>query len=236
MDQIRRLRVASGAPIADCKAALSDSEVAGDIDKAFQWLRKKGKAAASRMAGRDAKEGLIGVRVNGKVGTIVEVNSETDFVARNERFAEFVDTVAESSIALSNAGGQIEVADLLASSVPGGGGIVSDALGDTVSVIRENVSIGRAASVECDEGGVVGAYVHAGGKAAALVALNGAGADANQLELAARRLAMHCVAAKPLYLSESDVPPAAIEREKKILVSWGFALERERLLANALPD
>jgi elongation factor Ts len=208
---VKELRERTGAGMMDCKKALN--ETGGDMEAAIDWLRTKGLAAAAKKAGRTAAEGLIGVAVQGAKGAVVEVNSETDFVAKNEQFQDFVRTVA--TLALET-GSNVET---LAKADYPGGGTVEEKLTNNIATIGENQSLRRAATVEVGEGVVV-SYVHnavaAGlGKIGVLVALE-SGADAAKLEALGKQLAMHIAAANPLALRGEDLDPDLVERERAI--------------------
>lgn len=209
---VKELRERSGAGMMDCKKALA--ETGGDLEQAVDWLRKKGLAAAAKKAGRVAAEGLIGLSVEGKRGALVEVNSETDFVARNELFQEFVRTVAQ----LATAGGTAE--QLTAQPYPGTPGSVADKLTQLIATIGENLTVRRTAQLSVDNG-VVASYVHNSvapglGKIGVLVALESTG-DQDKLAALGRQLAMHVAAAKPEAVTQAEVDPAALERERNIL-------------------
>jgi elongation factor Ts len=208
---VKELRERTGAGMMDCKKALN--EVGGDMEAAIDWLRTKGLAAAAKKAGRTAAEGLVGVAVSGNRGAVVEVNSETDFVAKNEQFQEFVTAVA--AIALEQGG---DVAAVLEAQYPSGG-TVQDKLTSNVATIGENQSIRRAASLAVGQGVVV-PYVHNAaapglGKIGVLVALE-SGAERAQLEALGKQLAMHIAAANPLALRGEELDPALVERERAI--------------------
>ena len=208
---VKELRERTGAGMMDCKKALA--ETSGDMEAAVDWLRAKGLAAAAKKSGRVAAEGLIGVAVEGNRGAVIEVNSETDFVAKNDQFQDFVRTVA--SLALQGAG---TVEDLLAADYPGGG-TVQDKLTSNVATIGENQSLRRVALLQVGEGRVV-PYVHNAaapglGKIGVLVALESS-ADQAELETLGKQLAMHIAAASPLALRGEDLDPAMIERERAI--------------------
>jgi elongation factor Ts len=199
----------------DCKRALG--EAGGDLEAAVDWLRKKGLAAAAKKAGRVAAEGLVGVKVEGRAGAIVEVNTETDFVARNEVFQGFVRDVAALAVAGTGADA---IAGLNEAVLPGTGRTVAAELTDLIARIGENMVVRRVERLAVGEG-VVAAYVHnalgAGiGKIGVLVALESS-ADPEALHALGKQLAMHVAAAKPLYLDIAAVPPAALERERDIL-------------------
>jgi elongation factor Ts len=208
---VKELRERTGAGMMDCKKALNETN--GDMEAAIDWLRTKGLAAAAKKAGRTAAEGLVGVAVQGNRGAVVEVNSETDFVAKNEQFQEFVRTVAE--LALQGSG---NVEGLLAAAWPAGG-TVEEKLTSNIATIGENQSLRRAAVLQVNDGVVV-SYVHNAaapglGKIGVLVALESTG-DKGQLEQLGKQLAMHIAAANPQALRGEDLDPATIERERSI--------------------
>jgi len=208
---VKELRERTGAGMMDCKKALA--EASGEMEAAIDWLRAKGLAAAAKKAGRTAAEGLVGVAVEGNRGAVVEVNSETDFVAKNEIFQDFVRNVAQ--IALKN-GSDVEA--LSAASYPTGG-TVAETLTDNIAKIGENQSLRRAAVVEVTEGVVV-PYVHNQvvpglGKIGVLVALEGA-APAETLTALGKQIAMHVAAANPLALNADDLDADLVERERSI--------------------
>jgi elongation factor Ts len=220
---VKDLRDATGAGMMDCKKALTETN--GDMEAAVDWLRTKGLAAAAKKAGRTAAEGLVGVTVAGKRGAVVEVNSETDFVAKNDTFQGFVRAVTEIAARLGS-----DVATLLAAPYPDSDGSVQDKLTHNVATIGEHQTLRRAAIVEVGEG-VVTSYVHnatAGGlgKIGVLVGLEStAGADV--LEPLGKQIAMHIAAANPLALDETGLDPAMIERER--------AIAREKAAASGKP-
>ena len=208
---VKELRERTGAGMMDCKKALAETN--GEMEPAIDWLRAKGLAAAAKKAGRTAAEGLVGVAVEGNRGAVVEVNSETDFVAKNEIFQDFVRNVAK--LALEH-GTDIEA---LGATVYPGGGTVQDKLTDNIAKIGENQSLRRAAVVEVGEGAVV-SYVHNQvapglGKIGVLVALESA-APAEILAQLGKQIAMHVAAAHPLALTADELDPALIERERSI--------------------
>jgi len=211
-DLIKRLRETTGAGMMDCKKALS--EVKGEFDHAVDWLRKKGLAAAQKKAGRVAAEGLVAVVVEGGRGALVEVNSETDFVARNDKFQSFVAAVGK--LALQSK----DLQELTAKTIPGEGKSVADKLTDLVATIGENMSLRRMATLSAGSG-VVASYVHSAlapglGKIGVLVALESTG---NKEKLAAlgKQLAMHVAAANPQALSAEVLDKAVVERERAVL-------------------
>jgi elongation factor Ts len=208
---VKDLREKSGAGMMDCKKALS--EAGGDMEAAVDWLRAKGLATASKKSSRTAAEGLVGVAVNGTMGAAVEVNSETDFVAKNDQFQAFVAAVTQ--IALE---GSDDIDALKASAYPGGG-TVEEKLTNNIATIGENQTLRRARKLSVSQGVVV-PYVHNSvvpgmGKIGVLVALESA-APADKLEALGKQLAMHVAAAFPLALDESGIPADMIERERAI--------------------
>jgi elongation factor Ts len=208
---VKELRERTGAGMMDCKKALTETN--GDMEAAVDWLRTKGLAAAAKKAGRTAAEGLVGVAVQGTRGAAVEVNSETDFVAKNEQFQEFVRTVAELAL---TANGNVE--GLLAASWPAGG-TVEEKLTSNIATIGENQSLRRSAVLQVSDGVVV-PYVHNAvtsglGKIGVLVALESTG-DKAALEALGKQLAMHIAAANPMALNGDDLDPAMVERERAI--------------------
>jgi elongation factor Ts len=208
---VKELRERTGAGMMDCKKALAENN--GEMEAAIDWLRAKGLSAAAKKAGRTAAEGLVGVAIEGNRGAIVEVNSETDFVAKNEHFQDFVRNVA--NLALEQ-GTDVEI--LGAAQYPGGG-TVQEKLTDNIAKIGENQSLRRAALLEVGQGAVV-SYVHNQvapglGKIGVLVALE-SGAPAETLNELGRQIAQHVAAAHPLALTADDLPAELIERERGI--------------------
>jgi len=211
---VKELREKTGAGMMDCKAALTETK--GDIEAAIDWLRKKGLSKAAKKAGRIAAEGLIGVSTSGNKGAVVEVNSETDFVARNEQFQEMVTNIASLA---GNVNGDVE--KLLAASYPGKAHTVEEQVKELIATIGENMSVRRTAVLKVPEG-VVGSYVHGQvvpglGKIGVLVALESSGKNADELAALARQIAMHVAATNPVALSIEGVPADVLEREKAIL-------------------
>jgi elongation factor Ts len=210
---VKELRDKTGAGMMDCKRALGESD--GDMETAVDWLRKKGLAAAAKKAGRVAAEGLVGVATRGTAGAVVEVNSETDFVARNELFQSYVRTVAELAIA-----GDGDLDALKRMAYPGTGRTVAEQLTELVGRIGENLVLRRVARLAVGQG-LVASYVHNSlapglGKIGVLVALEAAAAG-EALAALGRQLAMHVAAANPLYLNTASVPATALDRERAVL-------------------
>ena len=212
---VKELREKTGAGMMDCKKALG--ETSGDLEQAIDWLRKKGLSAAAKKAGRVAAEGLIGVVSSGKSGAIAEVNSETDFVARNETFQKFTSAVAK--IALEQGGDLAKVAD---APYPGTGRSVEEELTHMIATIGENMSLRRATALSVGDGVVV-TYVHNAvapglGRMGVLVALESTGKK-DKLESLGRNIAMHVAATNPVSVSRDQVDPALLARERDILAA-----------------
>jgi len=208
---VKDLREKSGAGMMDCKKALTETN--GDMDAAVDWLRTKGLATAAKKSSRTAAEGLVGVAVEGTRGAAVEVNSETDFVAKNEQFQDFVRTVSKIALATGE-----DIAAIGAAAYPGGGS-VSEKLTSNIATIGENQTLRRAKIVEVSKGAVV-SYMHnavtAGlGKIGVLVALEG-DAPVADMEAVGKQIAMHIAAAFPQALTEDGLDPVVIERERAI--------------------
>ena len=210
---VKDLREKTGAGMMDCKAALTANS--GDMDAAVDWLRAKGLAKAAKKSLRVAAEGLVGIAVRGLTGAAVEVNSETDFVARNEKFQAMVAEIARLAL---DAGGSTE--KLKTAKYPGSHHAVAEYVAEMVATIGENMTVRRTAALSVADG-VIGSYVHNQaapglGKIGVLVALESAG---NKDELAAfgRLLAMHVAATSPVAMDLASVPPETLAREKAIL-------------------
>jgi elongation factor Ts len=208
---VKELRERTGAGMMDCKAALNES--GGNIDAAVDWLRKKGLSKAAKKAGRVAADGLVGIAVRGLRGVAVEVNSETDFVARNDHFQGLVKMIADVAL---DTGPDVEA--IKAGKV--GDRTVADAISSAIATIGENMTLRRAAEVTVTAG-VIGSYVHNSvfeglGKIAVLVGLE-SGGDKDELMALGRQVAMHVAASKPLAIDPSGLDPALVTREKDIL-------------------
>jgi elongation factor Ts len=209
---VKDLREKTGAGMMDCKAALEAN--GADVEAAIDWLRKKGLAKAAKKSGRVAAEGLVAVAVRGHRGVVVEVNSETDFVARNEEFQALVTTIADVAVEK-----KAEVETLLGTHYPGGG-TVQDAIANAIATIGENMTLRRAAELQVSQG-VIGQYLHNQiapglGKIGVIVALESTG-KADELVALGRQIAMHIAAANPQALDASGLDPAVLEREKAVL-------------------
>ncbi len=207
---VSELRGKTGAGMMDCKKALS--EVDGDIDKAVDILRKKGLSAAAKKAGRAAAEGLIVSAGAGNCGVLVEVNAETDFVAKNDGFVSFVQGVAET--ALKDVPADMEA--LLTCQFPGTGRTVAEEQTHQIATIGENINVRRFARFEVPAGRVV-SYVHGVGKIGVMVELATEKGTEDKVAALGRNLAMHVAAANPQYLNRDAVPAEVVEKEKEIM-------------------
>jgi elongation factor Ts len=210
---VKELRDKTGAGMMDCKAALN--ETGGDVEGAVDWLRKKGLAKAAKKAGRVAAEGLIGVALAPSKGVVVEVNSETDFVARNDLFQGLVKMIANVAL---DAGTDVD--KILAA--PIGDRTVADAINETIAKIGENMTLRRAAALSVGKG-VVASYVHSSvtdglGRIGVLVALESPG-KADELKALGRLVAMHVAAANPQAVDPSGLDAALIQRERGVLAA-----------------
>jgi elongation factor Ts len=208
---VKELRDQTGAGMMDCKAALS--ETGGNLQDAVDWLRKKGLSKAAKKAGRVAAEGLIGVAVTPSKGILVEVNSETDFVARNDLFQGLVKMIADVAL-----GAGSDVNKILAARA--GSITIADAIADTIAKVGENMTLRRAAELSVGKG-VVASYAHNTvadglGRIGVIVTLESAG-NTDELKAFGRMVAMHVASANPQAIDPSGLDPAAVEREKSVL-------------------
>ncbi len=208
---VKDLRESTGAGMMDCKAALTES--GGDMQAAQDWLRKKGLSKAAKTAGRVAADGLIGALTKATKGVLVEVNSETDFVARNEQFQGLVKMIAQVALDVGADVEKIKAATI-------GGVTVETAIADAIATIGENMTLRRAAALEVGQG-VVSSYVHnavveGAGKMGVIVALESAG-KTDELAHLGRQLAMHVAAANPQALDPAGLDPQLVKREKDVL-------------------
>ena len=211
---VKDLREKTGAGMMDCKKALAETE--GDMEAAIDWLRAKGISKAEKKSGRTAAEGLIGVASDATSAVVVEVNSETDFVARNDSFQGLVREIASVTLTTD---GTIEAAS--AAIMPSTGKSVTDSVTDAVAHIGENMTFRRSAKLSVEEG-IVSTYVHNGvadglGKLGVLVAMKSSG-DKDAVNAIGRQVAMHVAATAPLALTAAEVDPAVAERERAIFI------------------
>jgi elongation factor Ts len=208
---VKELRDSTGAGMMDCKAALNETD--GNIEAAVDWLRKKGLSKAAKKAGRVAAEGLVGIAIRGTKGVVVEVNSETDFVARNDQFQGLVKMIADVAL---DAGTNVE--NILAAKA--GSITVAGSIADTIAKIGENMTLRRAAEIAVSKG-VVASYVHNSvvdglGKIGVIVGLESDG-NAGELKAFGRMVAMHVASANPQAVDPSGLDPSLVEREKGVL-------------------
>jgi elongation factor Ts len=218
---VRDLREKTGAGIMDCKKALIETN--GNLEEAVDWLRKKGLSAAAKKAGRVAAEGLVGVATSGTVGSVVEVNTETDFVARNDTFQSFVKKVAE--IVLTK---DYDV-ESLKSEKYDSEQTVEDQTTHLIAIIGENIQLRRVSRLEVSKG-VISSYIHNPtatglGKIGVLVALESE-ADSAKLNDLGKKIAMHVAAASPIALRIEDVDPSILDRERSVLIEQARASGR----------
>ncbi len=210
--QVKELRELTGAGMMDCKQALQAND--GDIEASIDWLRSKGLAKAAKKSGRVAAEGLIGVATDGMVGAVVEVNSETDFVARNEEFQQLVRSVADLALTKGD-----DAETLNAAAFPGYEGSVAEKITSAVARIGENLGLRRSAQLRVNEG-TVSSYIHNAaadglGRMGILVALESTG-DKDVLSALGKQIAMHVAAINPLAVSSDELDPAVVARERAV--------------------
>lgn len=206
---IRELRDISGAGMMDCKKALEEND--NDIKKATEWLREKGIAKAAKKAGRIAAEGLSTIKIDGNKAVILEINCETDFVAKNEKFQKFMDDVA-TTILSSNAKTNEEALALSYDQ-----GTLNDYVTSMTATIGEKISFRRFTLLEKNDDEYFGSYIHMGGKISVLTLLKGAS------EEVAKDVSMHAAAMRPEYVTKEQVPADQVENEKKILTEQAMA-------------
>ena len=211
--QVKELREKSGAGMMDCKKALNETN--GDMDAAVDWLRTKGLAAAAKKSSRVASEGLVAASVSGGVGALVELNSETDFVSRNDEFQTFAKALADIALRVN------DLDELKAADFPDTGRTVEDELTQKIATIGENMTLRRMKKVSVDAGLVV-PYMHNAvadglGRIGVLVGLS-SNADEGVLSTLGKQLAMHIAATSPASLSVDDLDPAMVQRERDVLI------------------
>ena len=229
---VKELRIKSSAGMMDCKKALSETK--GDMDAAVDWLRKKGLATASKKSGRVASEGLIGICIEDNFGSIVEVNSETDFVARNVEFQEFVSSVTK--ISLNNKG---DLDDILKSKYLNFDKSVQEVLTDKIAKIGENMSL-RRTNVLSVSNGIIAGYIHNSvnnnlGKIGVLVSLE-SNADKSALKKLGKELAMHIAATSPSSISVNDLSPDIVERERSVLIDQAMSSGKPEDIAKKMVE
>jgi len=220
---VKELRETTGAGMMDCKGALNETD--GDIEAAVDWLRKKGLAKAAKKSGRTASEGLVAITVKdqgaGAKAVLVEVNSETDFVARNDVFQKMVADIADAALGTD---GSVEA--VRAAAYPGAGRSIEEHISEMVGQIGENMNLRRADAVSVDEGAIA-SYVHGqvtsnAGKIGVIVGLKSSG-DKDKLAALGKQIAMHVAAARPLAATVDDLDPTIVAREKEVLADQARA-------------
>ena len=229
---VKQLREQTGAGMMDCKRALEATD--GNLEEAVDWLRKKGLAAASKKSSRIAAEGLVGMKLTGTAGALVEINAETDFVSRNEQFQAIVAEVA--SLAVDAAG---DVEQLKALAVPSSGRTVADEITNGIAVIGENMTLRRTATISVDDG-VVAGYVHSQlapdlGKIGVLVGLQSTG-DAGKLAEIGKQIAMHVAFTNPQSLTTDSIDPALVARERAIFADQALASGKPANIVEKMVD
>ena len=228
---VKELREKSGAGMMDCKKALSETD--GDMEAAIDWLRTKGLATAAKKSGRVASEGLVAFAVDGTRGALIELNAETDFVARNTEFQEFASTLA--SLALN----AVDIDALGGVDYPGTGRNVSEELTHKIATIGENMSLRRMETVSVGAGSVV-SYMHNStapglGRIGVLVALESS-ADAAVLEALGKQIAMHIAATSPASLSVDDLDPESVQRERDVLIEQAKSSGKPQEIAEKMVE
>lgn len=216
---VKELREKSGGGMMDCKKALTATD--GDLDAAIDWLREKGLATAAKKSGRVAAEGLVAVVADGAKGAMIELNAETDFVARNDQFQALANGIAAAALANEGDIDKVQAADFTGSDRN-----VADEITNAIATIGENMNLRRTVGMDVGEG-VVACYMHNAtadglGKLGILVGLKSTG-DAAKLAAFGKQLAMHVAATNPASLSQADLDPAVVEREKKVLTEQAIA-------------
>jgi elongation factor Ts len=229
---IKILRETTGAGMLDCKKALEENN--GDMEAAQDWLRKKGLAAAAKKAGRAAAEGLVAIATSGTKGVMIELNSETDFVARNEQFQKLAKEIAD--IALKCDANDVEV--VKAAKAASGKSVV-DEVAQAVGTIGENINLRRSAAISVNKG-VVASYVHnsvipGAGKIGILVGVESEG-DASKLEALGKQIAMHIAAARPESLTTADLDPALVARERAVFKDQAMASGKPAEIAEKMVE
>jgi len=230
---IKELREKSGAGIVDCKNALLEND--NDVDKSIDWLRKKGLSVAAKKSGRVAAEGLVGVHISQNKACLIEINSETDFVSRNEQFQKFVTDC--SKIALTTNG---NVESLLKSKFFDGDSTVEDELTKNIATIGENLNIRRIKSITLDEPGLIVSYVHNSvsenlGKIAVILSLK-SNADKKSLEIIGKKIAMHIAASNPISLNLDSLDPKIIDKERQVLVEQAISSGKPKDIAEKMVE
>ena len=230
---IKELREKSGAGMVDCKNALLQND--NNVEKSIDWLRKKGLSVAAKKSGRVAAEGLVGVNIINNQGCLIEINSETDFVSRNEQFQKFVSDC--SKIAVTTNG---DLKNLLKSKFINSDNTVEDELTKNVATIGENLNIRRIEKITLDEPGVIVSYVHNSvsenlGKIGVILSLK-SNADKNSLENIGKKIAMHIAASNPISLNLESLDPKIIDKEKQVLIEQAISSGKSKEIAEKMVE
>ena len=227
---VKELREKSGAGMMDCKKALSENN--GQMEEAIDWLRKKGLASVSKKSGRVAAEGLVGINVKSNSGVIIEINSETDFVSRNEIFQNFVKTCAELALLKKSS-----IEDLKKLPYPGSDRTVDEELANNIATIGENMNIRRLEFLEVSEGGLF-SYIHNStaeglGRLGVLVSLESK-LNVDELVTLGKQIAMHVAATSPKSLSIDDLDEKIVNRERQVLIDQAIASGKPKEIADKI--
>ncbi len=230
---IKELREKSGAGIVDCKNALMQND--NDIEKSIDWLRKKGLSVAAKKSGRVAAEGLVGANIANNQACLIEVNSETDFVSRNEQFQKFVNDCSKIA---STTNGSID--SLLSSKFFDSSNTVEDELTKNIATIGENLNIRRIEKITLDEPGIIVSYVHNSvaenlGKIAVILSLK-SNADQNSLENIGKKIAMHIAATNPISLNIDSLDPEIVNKEKQVLIEQAISSGKPKDIAEKMVE
>ena len=229
--QVKELRENSGAGMMDCKKALNETN--GNMEAAVDWLRTKGLAAAAKKSGRVASEGLVAASVSGRVGALVELNSETDFVSRNDEFQSFAKALADIALGVN------DLEALKAANFPGTGRTVEEELTQKIATIGENMTLRRMQKVSVDSGLVV-PYMHNAvadglGRIGVLVGLSSSASEGSLAALG-KQLAMHIAATSPASLAVDDLDPAIVQREREVLIEQAKASGKPQDIAEKMVE
>ena len=230
---IKELREKSGAGMVDCKNALLQND--NNVEKSIDWLRKKGLSVAAKKSGRVAAEGLVGVNINNNQACLIEINSETDFVSRNEQFQKFVSDC--SKIAVTTNG---DLKNLLKSKFINSDNTVEDELTKNVATIGENLNIRRIEKIDLDEPGIIISYVHNSvsenlGKIGVILSLK-SNANKNSLENIGKKIAMHIAASNPISLNLESLDPKIIDKEKQVLIEQAISSGKSKEIAEKMVE
>ena len=230
---IKELREKSGAGIVDCKNALLQND--NDVDRSIDWLRKKGLSVAAKKSGRVAAQGLVGVHISNNKACLIEINSETDFVSRNEQFQKFVSDC--SKIALSSNG---DIESFLRSNFIEGDNTVKDELTKNIATIGENLKIRKIEKITLNDPGLIVSYVHNSvsenlGKIAVILSLK-SNADQNSLDKIGKKIAMHIAASNPISLNLDNLDPKIIDKEKQVLIEQAISSGKPKDIAEKIVE